>query len=440
MAFVLRDILEYLADQQAVSDPRVRVTTTDNSGVTYNPPGDDPQQWFVSWEITPNPTQTQIDNIVTLNPPELSATDPDDLELPDLLALIDGNTSAITSTQEDILTNASAISDIETDLSTVETVLADLATDVSALQTSQTAQDGQISGLSTSVGALQTSQNDQDVLISNLQTDVSDAEIAINTLDSDLTALETRVDTAETNVSSLQTSQTAQDGLIAGNSSAITGVDNRLTTAEGVINNLSLGVASLQSSVTQLFTDLANLVSTVTNLAIFVPQLPVTSFPTSPSDYQRVRRSDLGWTVWTWIPDAGVAGEWWGPRTWDGWGVSGNTNSGNYFRRWNGMLMSALLGIPLYRRYRILNVSGNWGANETGTVQVRVNGVSSGRNVTITNTNRVSFDTPTDNGTWVVGILGTATKQVLAGFWTGSSAMNAAQFRVEMVETRQPGE
>jgi hypothetical protein len=163
----------------------------------------------------------------------------------------------------------------------------------------------------------------------------------------------------------------------------------------------------------------------------FFPQDPL-----MPAYYQ-VIREDLDGSVWTWHPNAGTAGEWWGDPWWDGFGVSGSTNSGQYFRRWNGMVMSATAGIQMNERIRLIRVGGAWSLLESGTIQIRQNGLSQGRNIPVSNANFVNFKAPTDNNTWLIGSVDPIIRQVLAGFWTGSTgAMNAAQFRMDGFKVR----
>lgn len=106
----------------------------------------------------------------------------------------------------------------------------------------------------------------------------------------------------------------------------------------------------------------------------------------------------------TWTPDAGASGEWWGEVKQTSWGSSGNTGNGGPFRLVGSLTTSGTRGFPIQSRIRCTQVSGKWDNTETGTVDIRRNGVSQFQ-IAISSANSVNELLDRTSATYVIETL-----------------------------------
>ena len=195
-----------------------------------------------------------------------------------------------------------------------------------------------------------------------------------------------------------------------------------------LIKNLSDAVKYIASDVLRLFKR--------------SPEEAVKEFPKDPIPYQKVIRSDLQYTVWTWYPEMGSEGEWLGPEFTDMGGVGGTANPGIYLRRINGMVLSRTVGIPLHQPVRITHFDANWSLVENGEFQVHYKGDPGDRIIKVTNTQHVFFKAPLNDDGWRVGTIKPEEREQIAVMWQNSTTrgINACQFRILGRYSRLPGE
>lgn len=210
-------------------------------------------------------------------------------------------------------------------------------------------------------------------------------------------------------------------------------IEPRVTVLEGIVNVLQTAVSALQTNV-------ANILPTLTRLIQLVPDVPVTAFPANPEPFRTVRRLDLGLSTWTWVADAGTAGEWWGRPWTEGFGAGAVSNN-QYSRSYNGNVMSSTRGIPAHRRYRVLGFSSIWTNNRSGSWQIRQNGIPAGRVISVTNNDFIQSEPPTDTDIWLIGSLTATTKQVIGVYWGGATGtVSAHRGHLDFMEVRYEGE
>lgn len=108
------------------------------------------------------------------------------------------------------------------------------------------------------------------------------------------------------------------------------------------------------------------------NISINNDMTAGTAFPLSPTDGQSFYRTDLQWQFYY----DGAKSKWLGELEWDGGGFNGNVGNNNYLRRWNGMTMSATLGIHIPYNITIIGISLAHNGSVNGDLFVRRNGVN----------------------------------------------------------------
>jgi hypothetical protein len=106
-----------------------------------------------------------------------------------------------------------------------------------------------------------------------------------------------------------------------------------------------------------------------------------TSFPGSPFDGQRFYRTDESW----WYTYDLSRSKWLGEIEWDGSGVNGNVSNNTYFKRFNGMIMSATEGIYIPYDITIVGISLANNNSVSGDVQVMRDGATTGAVLSLSN-------------------------------------------------------
>jgi len=133
----------------------------------------------------------------------------------------------------------------------------------------------------------------------------------------------------------------------------------------GAGTTLNMHVREITGTETVAATGVAN----VTYAGTDIPR--GTSFPSQPVDGRFWYRTD---DDHLYRYDNG-RGKWLGEMDWDGGGRSGTQGANSYFRRFNGMVMSATLGTLIPYDVTITGITWAKGDANSGTIEVRRNGV-----------------------------------------------------------------
>ena len=167
-----------------------------------------------------------------------------------------------------------------------------------------------------------------------------------------------------------------EQGAGVGNGTAI---DLRAGTIDLFINDINANVAYTIAAGATLNLHICAITGTETVAATGVANITYsgtdiprgTSFPSQPVDGRFWYRTD---DDHLYRYDSGRS-KWLGELDWDGGGRSGTQSSNSYFRRFNGMPMSATLGTYIPYDITIVGITWAKGNTNSGTIEVRRNGV-----------------------------------------------------------------
>lgn len=149
----------------------------------------------------------------------------------------------------------------------------------------------------------------------------------------------------------------------------------------------------------------------------------------------------------TWNPDAGAAGEWWGEVRQIEWGSSGTTSNGTPFRILASLTTSSGRGYPIPGQIRCLKVSGKWDGFETGLVDIRLNGASA-FNFQLTNQESTNQHFNKTNSNYLItpssgdAVSNDSESNYLQFYWVNSNSgsIRRSQFRMNIVDVLLSGD